>query len=170
MAVNIIVAHAQNRVIGKANEIPWYVREDMKFFKEATMGKPVIMGRKTYESIPEKHKPLPGRITYLLTHDTSYTVNHPDVKIAHDLEKAIFEAKLISEEVYIAGGAQIYEQALPYTDRIYATVLSQDFDGDSFFPKLPSKEWHIIDSAEDFHDENLDLFYRRYVYQKKKES
>jgi len=170
MPVNIIVAHAQNRVIGNANEIPWYIREDMKFFKEATIGKPVIMGRKTYDSIPAKYKPLPGRITFILTRDTNYVVDHPDVKIAHNLDKAIFEAKLISDEVYIAGGAQVYEQALPYTDRIYATVLSQDVDGDAFFPQLPSKEWHILDSVEDFHDENLNLFYRRYIYQKKKES
>ena len=166
--VIIIVAHAENRVIGKADEIPWYVREDMEFFKEATMGKPVIMGRKTYESIPDRFKPLPGRTTYILTRDPNYNVEHPNVKIAHDLEKAIFEAKLVSEEVYIAGGAQIYEQALQYTDRVLATVLSQPFDGDTYFPQLSSDEWHMIEGTEDFHDENLDLFYRRFIYQKKK--
>ena len=168
--VIIIVAHAQNRVIGKANEIPWYVREDMQFFKESTMGKPVIMGRKTYESIPERFKPLPGRTTYILTRDPNYIVDHPNVKIAHELEKAIFEAKLVSEEVYVAGGAEIYEQALPYTDQVLATVLSQDFEGDALFPQLSHKEWHILDDSHDFHDENLDLFYRRIIYHKKEES
>lgn len=168
MAVNIIVAHAQNRVIGKGNEIPWYIREDMKFFKEATMGKPVIMGRKTYESIPAKHRPLPNRTTFLLTRDTNYEVDHPNVKVVHDFEKALFEAKLMGEEVYVAGGAQVYDLALPYTDRVYATVLLQDFKGDTYFPQLSSDEWYVVDSIEDFVDEQLDLLYRRYIYQRKK--
>jgi len=168
MAVNIIVAYAQNRVIGNGNEIPWYIREDMKFFKEATVGKPVIMGRKTYESIPAIHRPLPNRTTFLLTRDTGYIVDHPNVKITHDFEKALFESKLVGEEVYVAGGAQVYELALPYTDRVYATVLLQDFEGDTFFPQLKADEWYCVDSVEDFHDEQLDLLYRRYIYQRKK--
>ena len=168
MAVNIIVAHAQNRVIGKGNEIPWYIREDMRFFKEATVGKPVIMGRKTYESIPAKHRPLPNRTTFLLTRDTEFKVDHPSVKIVHDFEKALFEAKLMGEEVYVAGGAQVYDLALPYTDRVYATVLLQDFKGDTYFPQLSSDEWYVVDSIEDFVDEQLDLLYRRYIYQRKK--
>ena len=170
MAVNIIVAHAQNRVIGKGNEIPWYIREDMKFFKEATIGKPVIMGRKTYESIPEKHRPLPNRTTFLLTRNPGYSIDDPDVKVVNDFEKALFEAKLVCDEVYIAGGSQIYEQAIPHTDRVYATVLLEDFEGDTYFPVLPSEEWHIVDSVEDFVDEQLDLLYRRYIYQRKRKS
>jgi len=170
MAVNIIVAHAQNRVIGKGNEIPWYISEDMQFFREATVGHPVIMGRRTYESIPAKHRPLPNRTTLLLTRDTEYIVDHPNVKVVHSLEKALFEAKLMSEEVYVAGGAQVYELAIPYTDRVYATVLLQDFEGDTFFPQLNSDEWYCVDSIEDFVDEQLDLLYRRYIYQRKKGS
>lgn len=168
--ISMIVAHAQNRVIGNNNEIPWYIRDDILFFKEATMDKIVIMGRKTYESIPERHRPLMGRTTYLITRNPSYEVIHPSVKIFTDFDKAIFSAKLTSpdQEIMIAGGAQIYKLALQYADRVYATVLTRDFIGDSFFPILPSDEWHVIDNPEIFVDEQLQLQYRRYIYQRKK--
>lgn len=168
MSVSIIVAFSQNFVIGSENEIPWYIREDLQYFKKATMRKIVIMGRKTYESIPEKHRPLMGRTTYLLTRDKTYTVDHPDVKIFHDLPKALFAANLNADdnEIMIAGGAEIYKQALPYADRIYATIVLEDFEGDAHFPPPLVEDWHIVDSPVvfPFHDEQLDLLYNRSVY------
>ena len=169
MPVSIIVAFSQNFVIGKDNDIPWYIREDMKFFKEATMDKIVIMGRKTYESIPDEHKPLMGRTTYLLTRDPNYTVDHQHVKIFHDFPKALFAAKIVSydDEIMIAGGAEVYKQAMPHADKIYATIVMKDFEGDSFF-EPSAEDWHIVDSIADFHDEQLDLLYTRCVYSKRK--
>lgn len=169
MPVSIIVAFSQNFVIGKDNDIPWYIREDMLFFKEVTMDKIVIMGRKTYESIPDEHKPLMGRTTYVLSRDPNYTVDHPHVKIFHDFPKALFAAKLVSydDEIMIAGGAQIFTQAMPHADKIYATVIMQDFEGDTIFKPL-IEDWHIVESIGDFHDEQLDLLYTRCVYAKRK--
>ena len=168
--ISIIVAYSKNRVIGNEQDIPWYIREDMQFFKKRTTGKIVIMGRKTYESIPEKYRPFPDRITYILTRDTDYKVDNPNVRIFHEFNKALMLAKLTvgSDEIMIAGGAQIYKLALPYTDRIYATILTEDFTGDAHFPILPKDDWHMTDSVEDFYDEQLDLYYKRFVYQRKR--
>lgn len=168
--LSIIVAYSKNRVIGSEQDIPWYIREDMQFFKASTLGKIIIMGRKTYESIPDKYRPLAGRQTYILTRDKSYQADHSNVTIFHEFKKALMVAKLTAGdgEVMIAGGAQIYEQALKYTDRIYATILTEDFIGDAYFPILSEDEWHMVDSIEDFYDEQLDLYYRRFIYQRKR--
>jgi len=166
----MIVAFSTNFVIGNDDTIPWYLREDMQYFKKTTMDKVVIMGRKTYESIPEAHRPLMGRTTYLLTRDENYTVDHPDVKVFHDFEKALFAAKLVSydTEIMIAGGEQIYRLAMPHADKIYATVIQQEFEGDAFFPRPLVEDWSLTDSFEDFHDEQLDLLYTRCTYIRKR--
>ena len=171
MSVSIIVAHAQNRVIGTDGELPWHLRDDLEFFRLSTIGKVVIMGRKTYESIPDKHRPLKDRLTYVITRNVDYVVDEPNVKVFHDFEKALFSASLVTRgsEVMIAGGGEIYLLALPHANKIYATILLQDFDGDSYFPRLSGDEWTIVDSVEDFHDEQLDILYRRNVYQRKRE-
>lgn len=169
MSVCIIVAFSKNFVIGNENDIPWYIREDMRYFKETTIDKIVIMGRKTYESIPEKHRPLIGRTTYLLTRDKNYKVDHPDVRIFHSFSKALFAAKLssVDKEIMIAGGAEIYKQAMPHADKIYATVIQKDFEGDAFFQPPLVEDWHISDSFEDYHDTQLDLLYTRCVYKRR---
>ena len=168
MSVSIIVAFSKNFVIGSENEIPWYIREDLEYFKQVTMDKIVIMGRKTCESIPEKHRPLMGRTTYLLTRDKSYTVDHPDVRIFHDVPKAIFAAKLIAKdnEIMIAGGEEVYKQALPHVQKIYATVIHQEFEGDAFFPPPLIEDWHMVEPAVLFplRDAQLNLLYDRCVY------
>lgn len=171
VTVSIIVAYSKNRVIGNEQDIPWYLREDMQFFKNRTTGKIVIMGRKTYESIPEKNRPFANRTTYVLTRNKSYVIDHPDVKVFNDFNKALMVAKLTEPgEIMIAGGAQIYEQAIEFTDRIYATILVSDFIGNAYFPILSEEDWHMTDSVEDFYDEQLDLYYRRFIYQRKRTS
>lgn len=172
MIVSIIVAYSKNRIIGNEKDIPWYIREDMQFFKERTTGKIVIMGRKTYESIPEKHRPFKDRLSYVLTRDTDYKIDHSNVRVFHDFDKALFSAKLTAgdEEIMIVGGAQIYELALPYTDRIYATILAEDFTGDTHFPILSEDDWNMTESIEDFYDEQLNLYYHRFVFQRKRTS
>lgn len=139
MTISLIVATAENNVIGKDNKMPWHISEDFKHFKEITMGKPCIMGRKTYESIlAQLGKPLPGR-TSIVVSRSGYS--HEGCISATSLENAIAKAKEETEdEIMVIGGAQIYELALPLADRIYLTRVHQSPDGDAFFPEL-GDEW-----------------------------
>ncbi len=124
----------KDRTIGKNNQLLWHVSADLKRFKTLTLGYPVIMGRKTFESILAiLGKPLPGRTNIVVTHDENYT--HDDVTVTHSLEEAIEIAK--SEhptEIHIGGGAEIYRQALPLTSRLHITWYYDEKDGDTFFP------------------------------------
>lgn len=124
-------------VIGRSDKLMWPIPEDLKRFKRLTMGHPVIMGRKTFESIlASLGKPLPGRTNIVITRSsTSLGVNDPNVILTHSLEEAIAKASEIDkEEVFIGGGAQIYEQALPFTDRLYLTLIDDEQPGDAYFP------------------------------------
>lgn len=129
---SIIVAIGDNRVIGKTNELLWHVPEDLKRFKALTLGHPVIMGRKTFDSIIAfLGKPLPGRQNIVVTRDTEW--QYEGVTVVHSLEEA-FEKAEETDEVFIIGGEQIYSQALPFTDRIYLTRIDDAKEGDAFFP------------------------------------
>jgi dihydrofolate reductase len=132
--VSIIVSIGKNMVIGRQDKLMWPISEDLKRFKHLTMGHPVIMGRKTFESILQSlGKPLPGRTNIVVTRGENYS--HEGAVVAHTLEEAIEKAKeLDREEVFIGGGAQIYEQALPLTDRLYLTLIDDEKPGDAFFP------------------------------------
>lgn len=123
-----------NRVIGNGNGLLWHIPDDLKRFKQLTLGHPVIMGRKTFESIVAiLGKALPGRTNIVITRDTSWS--YPDVVVAHSLEDALEKARALdTEEIFIGGGGQIYEQALPIIDRLYLTLIEDDKEGDSFFP------------------------------------
>lgn len=159
--VSIIVAHTlADRIIGKDNKLLWHIPEDLAFFKEKTLGKIVVMGRITYESLPEKSKPLLGRTTYILSRDPNYKIKHPDVRVFTDIEKCLMVAQLSCSEVMIAGGEQIYKVCLPYADKIYATIINERHEGDTYFPKLNAKEWETIDDQL-FASEQLELFYNR---------
>jgi dihydrofolate reductase len=128
--VNAIVAMALNRVIGKGNKIPWHLPEDFKWFKKTTMGHPILMGRKTFESIG---KPLPGRRNLVV----SRTAEIEGVEIVRDLER--FEPAAFEEDgkaVFVMGGAEIYRQLLPRCQKIYLTLVKREYDGDAFFPEF----------------------------------
>ena len=130
--ISIIVAVAgKKRVIGKTGGMPWYIPAELKRFKEITMGHPIIMGRKTHESIG---KALPGRTNIIITHDQSYSAE--GCIVVHSLEEAIEQAQgeLGSEEIFVMGGGQIYEQAIPLVDKLYLTYLDKEIEGDVFFP------------------------------------
>ncbi|HPD83730.1 MAG: dihydrofolate reductase [Alphaproteobacteria bacterium] len=146
--VSLIVAAADNNVIGKDNKMPWHIPEDFKHFKEITMGKPCIMGRKTYESILEQlGKPLPGRTSIVISRSN---FNHDGSISATSLEEAIDKAKTETDgEIMIIGGAQIYALALErnLADRIYLTRVHQSPEGDAFFPPL-NEEWQEIEKEE----------------------
>jgi dihydrofolate reductase len=137
--ISIVVAigrdNKNNHVIGQGSNLLWHIPDDLKRFKALTLGHPIIMGRKTFESIVASlGKPLPGRTNIVVTRDESW--NHEDVLVFHTLEQALERAKkLDQEEVHIGGGAQIYEQALPYVDKLYLTLIDDEKEGDAFFPE-----------------------------------
>lgn len=140
MRISLIAAVAQNGVIGREGGLPWRIPEDLKFFKATTLGKPVIMGRKTFQSIG---KPLPGRMNIVLTRDRNW--HAPGTIVAHDLDAALRAARDSgADEAMIIGGADIYEMALPGAHRIYLTRIAREFDGDALFPAFDPAEWTEI--------------------------
>lgn len=134
MTVSIIVAIAKNHAIGKDNKLLWYLPNDLKHFKDVTTGHTVIMGRKTYDSVG---KPLPKRRNIVITQQA---ISIEGCEVVSSIEDALALCAH-EDEVFIVGGAQIYRQAIPLTDRIYLTVIDQDFDGDTFFPELNADDW-----------------------------
>ena len=133
--LSLIVAASRNGVIGAGNKLPWHLPADLKRFKQLTMGHPILMGRKTFESIG---KPLPGRTNIVITRQEGFQAC--GATVAHSLEEAlqICEGQ---EEVFVIGGAEIYKQALPLADRIYLTRVDADFEGDTFLPALDPARW-----------------------------
>ncbi|MDE1925276.1 MAG: dihydrofolate reductase [Patescibacteria group bacterium] len=129
-----IAALGQNRVIGKDNELLWRIPDDFKRFKALTTGHPIVMGRKTFESLG---KPLPNRTNIVITRDTSWSAE--GIVVMHSIEEAVEKAKEIDKDkVFIIGGAQIYEQALPFVDRLYVTLIDEEKEGDAYFPAYES--------------------------------
>lgn len=139
--VSLVVARAANGVIGYCGQIPWRIPADMKHFKAVTMGKPCIMGRKTWESLPKK--PLPGRTNIVVTRDTGF---HADGAIAvHSFEEALARAEIEPpEEISVIGGADIYRAALPQAGRIHLTEVHRAFEGDVHLPPFDSAEWKEV--------------------------
>jgi dihydrofolate reductase len=135
MSLSIIAALSQNRVIGKDNQLPWHLPADLKHFKSLTLGKPVVMGRKTYESIG---KPLPERRNIVVSRNLHYTA--AGCEVVASLEHALALAGE-NQEVMLIGGAQLFEQAMPLVDCMYLTLIHQDFEGDCFFPQWQQHEW-----------------------------
>lgn len=128
--IALVLAMADNGVIGDRSRIPWRIADDMKHFKALTLGKPCIMGRKTWESLPKK--PLPGRTNIVITRDDGFEAQ--DAVVAHSLEEALERAGVENpEEIAIVGGAEIYAAALPRADRIYLTEVHREFAGDTYF-------------------------------------
>lgn len=141
--ISIIVAIAKNGVIGDKNTLLWHLREDMIHFRTITSGHPVVMGRKTYDSIG---RPLPKRTNVVITRDTELQIE--GCTMAHSLTEAV-EMFDSSEEVFIIGGAQIYSQAMPIADRLYLTIIDKEYEGDSSFPEIDYNSWRQI-SCEKF--------------------
>ena len=152
MRLSLIVAMAKNRTIGLDGAMPWHIPEDLKFFKRVTMGHPVIMGRKTYQSIGAA---LPGRTNIVVTRNKDFEA--ADADVVHDLSEALTKAKATEElwrpdggreEIFVIGGADIYGQALPEAQRIYMTEVHQEHPGDAFFPELAEGEWKETDRQD----------------------
>lgn len=134
--ISLIVAHDKNRVIGYENKMPWHLPGDLQYFKEMTMGKPIIMGRKTFESIG---RPLPGRRNIVITRNKQY--NSDGIETVSSLDEALMLTKN-DEEVMIIGGEQIFRLALPLANRLYITQINAEFNGDTFFPSYEG--WQLV--------------------------
>ncbi|MDB5085292.1 MAG: dihydrofolate reductase [Bacilli bacterium] len=138
--ISLIVAMAENRTIGLNGQIPWRIPGEQAYFKRVTMGHSIVMGRKTYESIG---KPLPGRTNYILTRDRQFSAD--GCHVVHEIETILELSK--TDEVFVIGGAEVYNFFFPYADKVYLTLVHAEFDGDAFFPELDDS-WELIESQE----------------------
>ncbi len=147
--LKILVAFDENRVIGKNNALIWHLPADLKRFKALTTGHVIIMGRKTFESIG---RPLPNRTTVVISRQQDLKIE--GVILAHSVEEAILKAKSISrDDIFIVGGAEIYQLSLPLADQILVTQLHDIFEGDAFFPEISSDMWEIAEQERGITDE-----------------
>jgi dihydrofolate reductase len=142
MQVSLVVAMARNHVIGRDNALPWRLPEDLKHFKAVTMGKPVLMGRKTFESIG---KVLPGRTNLVLTRDTGWKTE--GVVVVHSVAEALSRAA-DAQEVACIGGAEVFQLLMPLVTRIYLTRIDADIPGDTVFPPLDPSQWREVESRK----------------------
>lgn len=147
MKISLIVAMANNRVIGLDNKMPWHLSADLKKFKSITMGSPVLMGRKTYESIG---RPLPGRINMIISRNLDY--QQEGCLVFNDLNTALETVSQSTKEVFIIGGADLYKAILPLANVLYLTLINKDFKGDTFFPEIDFNEWSEV-TREDIKDD-----------------
>lgn len=162
MKISLIVAMSKNRVIGRDNKMPWHLSADLKRFRAITMNSPILMGRKTFESIG---KPLDGRTNLILSKNINYQPQ--GCLVFQSLESALNEAKKYGEEVFIIGGATLYEIALPLAKRLYLTDIQAEFEGDTLFPEFDVNEWNEIACEQIDNDEKVDFSYRFLTLEKK---
>ncbi|MCQ8184121.1 dihydrofolate reductase [Parvularcula maris] len=164
--IALVAARAKNGTIGRSGDMPWQMKSDLRWFKTVTSGKPVIMGRKTFESIGG---PLPGRTNIVVTRQGDYEVE--GVLVVHGLERALRIAEMDAQqngqdELCVIGGGEIYLEALPKAARIYLTTIEEEIEGDTSFPELDPEEWHIqpatrIEASDkDDHDARIEIWSR----------
>lgn len=137
--ISFMFAMDENRIIGKDNTLPWYLPADLQYFKKVTMGHPILMGRKTYESIG---KPLPGRENIILTRNADY--QQEGITVISDMKEAVAYADALDEEVFVIGGAEIFQQLISDCKRLYITQIHHSFEGDTYFPELNMSKWQTV--------------------------
>jgi dihydrofolate reductase len=163
MLISLIVAASTNNVIGKNNDLPWRLPADMKYFKNMTWGMPVIMGRKTFESM--NNEPLPGRLNIVIT-------RHPNWKpkgaaVVHNWNDAMFVAKDADcKEVFVIGGGEIFKDTIKKADRIYMTRVHAIIDGDVFFPEIDPKKWKLVSKRDCMADDKHKFNYSFEIWEK----
>jgi len=166
MNVSMIAAMGRNRVIGKDNDLPWRLPDDFKYFQETTKGHFVIMGRKNWESLPHKFRPLPGRLNAVITRTKDYPAN--GALVFNTLQSALkSEKEKGGQEVFIIGGGEIYRIALPHADRIYLTEIDGEFEGTVTFPVFSKKEWTEVSRKHHEKDERHAFRFDFVIYEKK---
>jgi dihydrofolate reductase len=154
MKISLIVAMASNRAIGLNNQMPWHLSADLKRFKQITMGHPIIMGRKTFEAIG---KLLPGRTNIIVSRTSRY--QQDGCHVADSLESAISLGCRLADEVFVIGGATLYEATLPLTDTLYITQINQEFEGDTFFPAIDKTQWAEAGREDIINDDAVTFSY-----------
>ncbi|MFC4354655.1 dihydrofolate reductase [Chryseomicrobium palamuruense] len=156
--IAFVVAHDKNLVIGKNNQLPWHLPEDLAYFKRVTMGKPMIMGRNTFESIG---RPLPGRQNIVITRNDSY--HHKGIHTVQSMEQALKLAKTFHTDIMVIGGASIFNEQLDVADTLFITEIHHTFEGDTFFPRIDLNEWELAWASElQISTNGLTYTYKRY--------
>ncbi|AHV97696.1 dihydrofolate reductase [Paenibacillus sabinae] len=161
MSISLIWAMGDKGVIGKGGGMPWHLPRDFAFFKSETMGKTMLMGRKTWDSLGGKA--LPGRKSVILTRDKSFAPE--GAKTVHNLEDAL-ELGRGEDELMVIGGAEVYRMTLPFADKLIVTRIEESFDGDTFFPETDWSKWREVSSEQGVRDEKNPYDYRFVVYER----
>lgn len=165
MIVSLIAALSENRVIGKNNDLPWRLPDDMKYFMDTTSGHYVIMGRKNYQSLPEKFRPLPNRTNIVITRSRDFSA--PGCKVVQSLTDALEIARKANQrEVFIIGGAEIYALSLPHAHRLYLTEIKAEVAGDTYFPNVNLTEWKELSRSRHSVDNRHPFAFDFVVYEK----
>lgn len=163
--IHLVVAKSDNNVIGHDNQLIWHLPNDLKHFKEITTGHPIIMGRKTFESIG---RILPNRTNIIITRNRNYSIEN--AKVAHSLNEALELAKEIDENIFIIGGGKIYEQAIDFADILEVTEVHENFEGDTYFPEIDLNVWKEISRIKHHKDEKNKFDYSFVRYERKLDS
>ncbi|MGE7878546.1 dihydrofolate reductase [Peribacillus muralis] len=159
--ISLIVAMDENRVIGNDNRLPWHLPADLQYFKKVTLGHPIVMGRKTFESIG---RVLPGRENVIVTRNQDFQAL--GCVVLHDVLKIKMYADKRDDEVFVIGGAEIFKEVLPFADRLYITEIHETFEGDTFFPAIDENEWQKVSSIEGIVDEKNRIAHNFIILQK----
>lgn len=158
--ISFIVAMGNDRVIGYQNKMPWHLPADLAYFKRITNGKPIIMGRKTYESIG---RPLPGRRNIVITRNPLFKAD--GIEVVHSIEEA---AKLVGDtEAFVIGGANIFDQVFDYAQKLYITYIYERFEGDTYFKDFSLNDWELVSTEKGLKDEKNPYDYEFVVYNRK---
>ncbi|MFL6558198.1 MAG: dihydrofolate reductase [Bacillus sp. (in: firmicutes)] len=160
--ISFIVAMDENRVIGKENQLPWHLPEDLKFFKRVTMGHPIAMGRKTHESIG---RVLPGRENIVITRQSEY--RSEDCTTFTSVEDFVKYCQQQNDEIFVIGGAEIFNETFTFADRLYITLIHDEFSGDTFFPEFDPNEWDLVSNEKGIKDDKNPYDYEFRIYERK---
>ena len=160
--ISLIVAMDEKRVIGKNNKLPWHLPADLQYFKKVTMGHPIVMGRKTFESIG---RILPGRENIIVTRNHEFKAE--GCTILHDVDQIKAYSDNGEHEIFVIGGAEIFKEILPVTDRLYITKIHEVFEGDTFFPTIDETEWETVEFIPGVTDEK-NLYAHDFIVLQKK--
>ena len=169
MPLSLIVAVAENNVIGRDGDLPWHLSADLRRFKRLTMGHVMLMGRKTWESIG---RPLPGRTSIVISRDADYQTGFDEAPVAVNLDDALVRARQVAAdtaEVFVIGGARIYELILPRVDRLLLTRVHTEVQGDVFFPSVNWEAWRLVQEELHQADEQNDFSHTYQIYERKVE-
>ncbi|NJN41358.1 MAG: dihydrofolate reductase [Flammeovirgaceae bacterium] len=166
MIISLIAAVSKNRVIGRNNDLPWHLPDDMKYFMKTTSGHHVIMGRKNYQSIPEKFRPLPNRTNIVVTRQSIFEA--PGCTIANNINESLNIARVAGEkEVFIIGGAEIYIEGIAIAEKLYLTEINATINGDTYFPEFDKTKWIEESRKHHAHDERHHYSFDFVVYKRK---